>query len=408
MLNETALHLLPQLKGVPLTCLAALAIAGNPVTIAWLGSATGYGYHALNRALTTLLDLGLVFCDARRSSWRLAEPSRSLFLLPGPYCENRDPSRVLCDQSRGFYDQNRVLHDQSRNSCDHRVFCDQGIEEVEKDLNCFKKEKELLTSTTGTPDLPSPKDGRGAGGEGFPSPILEREAGGEGLSVDQILAATSLLFGERVLGPAGLYPDTQLLLAWIAEAWTMRHKLRNPARVVYSNLKNNRPPDPRFLNTSQAGLPLEFLTAAGLTHLCPPERCSERCSVARAPDPDLYGREVPALDLAIDDPPDPEPDPSLSLPANVGVVFCTTGTITAMQAWQQFLDAMELVTPLNTFRSLVLPAQLVRFDPEAWVFTIEVPTPRLKALWDDRLVLIACRQLVGVCARPAGILVTYP
>ena len=347
---EAALLLLQQLKGPALSCLIALAFAGHPVTVSWLKSVTGYGPHSVARAMTHLQELGLATCNDRRSAWQLADSAHQFLRLPtaqpDPYRENRA----------------------------NREYRGMSLEEV--NLTELKEDQLTSTDSDSSPDR-----------ENCTAPASLADA-----SVDQILAATSLLFGERVLGPADRYPDTLLLLAWIAEAWTMRHKLRNPARVVYSNLKNHRPPDPRFLNASLASLPVEFLTAAGLSHLCPPP--PERCSVAPEPQPDP--------DPAPEDPDDPEPDPSLSLPANL------RGTLTAQQAWDQLLDALENLIPRSTFRTWVGPAQLVRFDPLTWTFTVEVPTPQLKALWDDRLVLTVRRQLIGVCGRPAGILVACP
>jgi len=64
--------LLRALKGAPLACLVALGLVGEAATQEWIQSATGYNRQAVERALKTLVTLGLV-SRVNYRGWRLSE-----------------------------------------------------------------------------------------------------------------------------------------------------------------------------------------------------------------------------------------------------------------------------------------------------------------------------------------------
>jgi len=75
--NEDDLELLRALKGPSLSCLFALALAGDTVSAAWLTSATGHGHGSVEQALRVLCEEGLVE-RMHRYGWRLLNPHLGL------------------------------------------------------------------------------------------------------------------------------------------------------------------------------------------------------------------------------------------------------------------------------------------------------------------------------------------
>jgi len=64
--------LLRALKGAPLACLVALGLVGDTISADWIQSATGYNHQAVQKALSTLVALGLV-SRVNYRGWRLSE-----------------------------------------------------------------------------------------------------------------------------------------------------------------------------------------------------------------------------------------------------------------------------------------------------------------------------------------------
>jgi hypothetical protein len=90
------------------------------------------------------------------------------------------------------------------------------------------------------------------------------------LTTERVLAATPMLdkFSLGVL-TAGLNPaviDPRLALAWIAQAYSQRERLFNPAGLVHSRLKDPTSPRPypRFYEGYLSYLPDDFLMELGL------------------------------------------------------------------------------------------------------------------------------------------------
>jgi hypothetical protein len=111
----------------------------------------------------------------------------------------------------------------------------------------------------------------------------------DNLTTERVLEATTMLdkFGLGVL-TAGLNPaviDPRHALAWIAQAYSQRERLFNPAGLVHSRLKDptNPRPYPRFYEGYLLYLPDDFLSALGLLD----------AQIVQIPEPEAEPQEEP-------------------------------------------------------------------------------------------------------------------
>lgn len=94
-----------------------------------------------------------------------------------------------------------------------------------------------------------------------------------GVTTKRVLLASSMLegFGEGVflhgIETAVIHP--RMALGWLAQAYTERNKLGNPAGLVYARLRDAEQPKPRnkYYENWEEYLPDEFLQAVGLLEL---------------------------------------------------------------------------------------------------------------------------------------------
>ena len=161
----------------------------------------------------------------------------------------------------------------------------------------------------------------------------------EGLDVERILAATELLFGERVVGTARTFPNPARLLGVIAEVYDHRQLLRKPARVAYTNMYRRVEPRWQYMQDPLAYFPQNFLVAAGL--LPPPAGLS---------------------------PPDDEPNvegdaaaPEVPLPAQLPAPDVD---LQALRAWQTACSLLQEEIPKSAYRNYLAEAQLGAYQPD--------------------------------------------
>ena len=81
------------LKGAPLSCLIALGIAGRPVGVTWLSTATGFEKKAVIAGLRVLESLSLAANAARYNGWQLTPAARALPLMLGTGMEAEEQGR---------------------------------------------------------------------------------------------------------------------------------------------------------------------------------------------------------------------------------------------------------------------------------------------------------------------------
>ena len=221
----------------------------------------------------------------------------------------------------------------------------------------------------------------------------------------RILAATQVLFGETVLGPPERYPDPDLLLGSIAEAYCRRSHLRNPARVVYTNLKNGTPPAQEYLADPLAHLPVAYLRAAGLIPDNQGEPDMDDSTTGAGgweeTSSDLFEVEAPAETRLL--------DPSINLP--VAIVEDPKNNRpngngrTAYQAWQVVRASLLTDLPLSTYRRFIDPLQLVHFEVEECAFTLLAQDDYSQQWLEQRVRLTLVHLLTGICNRPAQVVI---
>lgn len=184
-----------KLKGAPLAVLALLVWAarekpGVGVTNAWLCTWSGYSDKPVANALAYLEGEGMAV-RAPAGGWIAAHNALQLPLF--------------------------AVDNSVDNSVDELASYPQGRGESRKNSDSagsLKSSQSINTSLQNQTDLDS--------------------RGGE-IPTEKVLQAAERLFGERPYGDN--YPDLQHLLAWVAQAWAQRDKLRAPARVVYAHAR---------------------------------------------------------------------------------------------------------------------------------------------------------------------------
>lgn len=88
-----------------------------------------------------------------------------------------------------------------------------------------------------------------------------------------ILEATVMLWRDPILAQGLPARSEQMVLAWIAQGWDMRDKLKFPQGLVYQSLKRGKRPIARYRDHPERYLPADFLEAIDredLAHLAQP------------------------------------------------------------------------------------------------------------------------------------------
>lgn len=410
--NDNPLALVRALRGAPLTCLFALSLAGEPAQVRRVCEMTGYSHKTAAAALQALAELGLAAHDGQHSQWRLAPPAGDL-LQAGSAAQNpagdpagRPPSTRTEAAARPEAAANPLGRSLGgKFSSPSGKIYDSKVKAIAKayptsiSLSIIKRESALTANRPGQ------------------APPRKREAGRE--AVRKILAATRDLFGERVLGRPSQYPDVQLLLGWIAQAYDHRDRLRKPARVVYAGLKNLEEPERRYLRNPWAFLPDDFRQRVGEERGEASRGDREFGEAQDGEDGDWeaeQGWEAGDEEVGEEAGEDAgeggyaeageeafaEDGESQAAPVeadSVRLAANPNGTMTAKQAWQIALDLLRREMPRSAFEQNVRDAVLVDFDPVAGVFRAAAGNDYLRRWLKDRLTSTLVRMLCGICDR---------
>ena len=338
--TQEFVHLLPLLKGIPAACLLALLLAG-PLTLEGLTRATGYTAGRVGDALDTLATLGLV--AAAGETWAAGESlaaslPRLDFAAPGRGVSETQSQESLTFESASLPSpgsQTRPL---------------------------VTPDSKPMTPDSETPD----------------------SATGEDCQVEKILALSGELLGEPVLLPSGFRVTSHELLAQVAEAFINRARLRYPARVVASNLKNHRPASRRFWATPRAYLPAGFLRRldAALAD------CQAEADAA-AEDEAATGEE-----------PRPESSPTAAIPP--------TPPSPSQRLWLAARDELQRSLPKASYESYVSPLAVVDYDPEQRQLFLEAPDGPSCRWLDGHLKRILERLMVGITGEAVDVVFLPP
>jgi len=336
--------MLRALKGAPLSCLVALLTSEGAVTRAWLCRATGYCKRTVSEALETLADWGLATAAPEGDGWLLTEAVSQLGLLP----ETQKTAKEGDQPAAAATEAGREESLEEGKNFFHQLV------EVVKLINL-----NILTTT----------DSQGAQGENFSHP----QVGAGKRPKPDPLDATHTIFGEAVvrLRPP---PSPRLILAWIAQAYRQRHKLRKPARVVYANLLKGLPPDEKYYRDPCRYLPADYLRAAGLP-------LPEEPPTALPPEP----LPKPEAD------PRPAPHPSVQEP------LAGNTALSPARAMQQALDGLRAEAGRAVDKRYLEPARLARYDPETRTFTLTLPTAQQRDWLANRAATQLEKTLLGIC-----------
>ena len=345
-LLDGPLSALNTLKGAPVSCLFAMLVIRKPVRHAWLCQATGYSSNSVTAAIRLLEYLNLIVrAPDRMQGWQVTAGYTAL---------------LDCDESGQPADGCPEAH---------------TLNPAQADLLTSNRDREHV---------------KGGGGGSInrlmkPPPSMKTSALQYEVPVEHILAASSLLFGECIHGPPSRYPDPPLLLATIADVYSRRQVLRNPARVAYANLKNGVIPPQPFIDEPCRFLPADFLLAAGLP--IPPEEPTLSEDELPEPAPQQSGADYPP------------PHPSLSLQINPG----GDSSRTAADAWEIAYRTLRDELPRPVFIRWVAGLKLTEFQPDGCVFTLQADSPQARDWLADRLSARLKRLLQGICNTPAAL-----
>lgn len=348
ILPNNPIALLRALKGAAASCLLALAMHGAPATAGWLERMTGYSPNTVGEALQVLLELGLARRRSRNGGFEIVPQARALLSGLASLPEADDPPR----QGLGEAEAAGVTSGAAAQAS-NRAIPPQTETENSVAVELIPSPTEDSVSRE-TPQNPPPE-------------------------VSRVLSATLSLFGEPVHGPPERYPDPWLLLATIAEAYDRRHRLRNPARVVYTNLKNGSLPAARYRQNPTRYLPGDFLRQIGLP---PPEEGAG------------YGdwESETVEEVEAEEPPAP-PRPHLDLPAS------RDGSRSARQVWQIARTILAERFSLQTYARMIAPLELVDFEAQSALFTFAAPDDYRRQWLEQRGARVFQQVLGGVCCR---------
>lgn len=199
------------------------------------------------------------------------------------------------------------------------------------------------------------------------SSIIERNT-----KCAKYLEATGVLFGTPV-SQTGLATNRNpdWVMAWISKAYQDRRNLTNPCGMIYSKLKKNERPPQYLLQNPIAGLPDEFLVAAGLL-------------------------EETASDEAEESSADKEPFPTLA-DDTVNVRLNDGNSMSAAQAWQSVLGQLQMEMPRSSFDTWVRDTKAVHFEQDT--LSIGVVNSYARDWLENRLQSTVERLLVGILNR---------
>jgi hypothetical protein len=205
------------------------------------------------------------------------------------------------------------------------------------------------------------------------------------LSLAELLAYSHLLFGLPGVLPNRL-PERppQLVLGWLAQAYTQRHKLHSPAALVYKRLLSGDLPAAPYREHPERYLPREYLAAV---HLTPPSY-----DTARDQADDDTPNEVSPGDGDGEDETLP-PDPSLLALVNGRSILA---------AWEQAAALLRVdLSPAN-YHTYLEPTRPLVWQPPG-TLVIVAPTPQARDWLASRLSRLLERLLVGLLAQQVAL-----
>jgi hypothetical protein len=373
-----------------LVILLTLARAPGPLTASQIVQGLAASKEAVAHKLTTLSAMGLVTCLGPRRGWYLTRsgwvfilnPQTSPFPDPVPVdmAENppfaAPPMPAMAENPPFELSPAETKPDSCQKTASNGGFYLQEesiIDQLEESLIDQNLNQNL-------------SDQIKAAGENLPP-------------MSELLARSELLFGDRGVMLHHL-PERppRLVLAWLAQAYDQRQRLRVPAGLVYKRLLHGAQPARPYLDHPLDFLPAAYLAAIGLS--APPVDRDDFEDASPPSSLRAHGvrPESPSAGNLGDNPPPPAPDPTLYTILNNRTIFA---------AWEQATYLLSLDLPSETCRLYLEPARPLRWIPPD-TLAILVPTPYQRDWLESRLQRTLERLLTGILAQGVRVEVVCP
>ena len=195
-----------------------------------------------------------------------------------------------------------------------------------------------------------------------------------------LLNFSNLLFGEgnhvRDFGLPARPPE--IVLGWLAQAYSDRSKLSKPAGLAYLGMKRGDVPRTQYMEHPESYLPADFLQAVGL------ESVVKKNETESIEDAESYG--------------DPAPEARIEDPSIDQLV----GKFTPRKAWKTVLDQLQMEMPKATFDTWVSDTWPMRYETPG-TMVVGAPNAYAREWLAGRLTSTVTRLLTGLFNRSVDV-----
>jgi hypothetical protein len=345
---EDPIKMVRTLKGAPISCLVAMALAKQSVSHAWLCRHTGYSSHAVTDALALLEDYQLATWSRNRTNWRLTDGAKQLPLGS----DLLESGSEIMNGFRTGIGEDRENRELPPAAASLSLSFKDAAEEEEKIAKIANFQN--LQNVRRHPKRKYPQKKRTATGR----------------SRSDLVSANLEAFRS-----IGLVKNDFILeickLDHVSPDYILGQKRRLEAERRYSHglllrvVKDDDYLPPYYLTNSSAPV-------------------SEQGTETEL-DPSLE----PVPSASPEPQPGPEPDPTALQPIH--------GDITAASAWQTALEQLQRDMPKAAFDNWVSSSYVIAYQDGT--FTIAAPSDYAREWMESRLTSTVTRLLTGICNR---------
>jgi hypothetical protein len=354
---EDPILMVRTLKGAPISCLVAMALAKQSVSHAWLCRHTGYSSHAVTTALALLEDYQLATWSRNRTNWRLTHGAKQLPLGPDLLQTADETTNGFCT-AIGEDRENRNLPPAAASlSLSYKDIAEEE-RKIAKNAN-FQN----LQNVKRHPKRKYPQQKRTVTGRSRPNSVCANL---------EVFRSFGLMKNDFVLEICKL--------DHVTPDYILGQKRRLEAEGRYSRglllkvVKDDDYLPPHYLNGS-------FAPAS--------------CQITEA-EPDPLGEPAPSA--SPEPQPGPEPDPTALQPIH--------GDITAASAWQTALEQLQRDMPKVAFDNWVSSSRVTTYQDGT--FTIAARSDYARKWMESRLASTVIRLLAGICNRTVHVKFIIP
>jgi hypothetical protein len=342
---EDPILMVRTLKGAPISCLVAMALAKQSVSHAWLCRHTGYSCHAVTDALALLEDYQLATWSRNRTNWRLTHGAKQLPLGADLLESGSEIMNGFCPHI-GEVRENREL---PLAAASLSLSYKDTAEEEKKIAKIANFQN--LQKVRRHPKRKYPQQKRTVTGRSRPKSVCAN------LEAFRSFGLMKNDFILKICKLDHVTPD-----------YILGQKRRLEAEGRYSHGLLLR------VIKDDDYLPPRYQTRVF-------EPASDK-STEIEPDPGTFIASP-------EPPPGPEPDPTVLQPIY--------GKVTAASSWQTALEQLQRDMPKVAFDNWVSSSQVIAYHDGT--FTIAAPSDYARKWMESRLTSIVTRLLTGICNR---------